>query len=317
LSADFDEFVYGFSAAAKAVTALKDMKIGIIGKLPGMGDVMTDDMAVFRILGPEFIYDSIGSVQRHTAAVTDTEIAAEIEHDRVIFDVDPAITSEQHAYANRLYLGIKRYLAANGYSGYTIQFSELGEDGRFEQLPMLAASKLMADGYGYAAEGDATCAALIAAMRILCGETNFTEMYMMDIPRDAILFCHGGEGNPNVARKGKKPRLIDRPLSEGGLGNPPTTVFTPEPGIATVLSLVHCGGDSFKLVAAHGHVLEKDDLRRIEMPYMFFRPDSGAQVCVTRWLEAGATHHEAVVFGDMRRRLAIFCRLLGVELVEI
>ena len=53
----------------------------------------------------------------------------------------------------------------------------------------------MADGYGYAAEGDATAAMLMAAMLRLCGQAGFSEMYMMDIAREAILLCHAGEGN--------------------------------------------------------------------------------------------------------------------------
>ena len=47
----------------------------------------------------------------------------------------------------------------------------------------------MADGYGYAAEGDATAAMLMAAMLRLCGQAGFSEMYMMDFAREAILYA--------------------------------------------------------------------------------------------------------------------------------
>jgi L-arabinose isomerase len=53
------------------------------------------------------------------------------------------------------------------------------------------------------------------------------------------------------------------------------------------------------------------------MPYLFFRPDSGVQGCVTRWLESGGTHHEAVVQGDRLPRIRQLCRMLGVELIEV
>lgn len=57
-------FVRDFGAAARTAEAMRRMRIGVIGRLPGMGDVVTDDMAVYRALGPEFVYDSIGTVQR-------------------------------------------------------------------------------------------------------------------------------------------------------------------------------------------------------------------------------------------------------------
>jgi L-arabinose isomerase len=48
------------------------------------------------------------------------------------------------------------------------------------------------------------------------------------------------------------------------------------------------------------------------MPYMFFRPVSGVEECVRRWLEEGGTHHEVVVFGDCRRRVEMLCAMLDI-----
>ena len=68
-------FVRDFGAAARTVEAMRRMRIGVIGRLPGMGDVVTDDMAVYRVLGPEFVYDSIGTVRRLCAEADEKEIA--------------------------------------------------------------------------------------------------------------------------------------------------------------------------------------------------------------------------------------------------
>ena len=196
----FARFVADFGHAAQAARRLREMRIGVIGKLPGMGDVITDDMAFYRVVGPELTYDSVGTVQAACASVTPEAIDAVVARDREVFEMDPNLSDESHAYAVKLYLGIKKYLEEQGYDGYTLHFDELGADGRFEQLPLLAASHLMADGYGYAAEGDAMTAALVAAAFPLCGNANFSEMYMMDLQRDAILFCHAGEGNWAIRR---------------------------------------------------------------------------------------------------------------------
>ncbi len=309
-------FLADFGAAAAAAQQLKQMKIGIIGKLAGMGDVITDDMAVYTKLGAEFVYDSIGSVQAFCAAVEEEEIRQRIAYEKTVFTIDPSMGEAQHAEAVRMYLGLRRYLEEHQYAGYTAHFEEFGADGRFSQLPLLAASSLMADGYGYAAEGDASCAMLGAAMHRLCGLSNFSEMYMMDLPRNAILFCHAGEGNWQAARKDKKPFLANRVFGEGGLSNPPTPLFTPQPGPCAVMSLAYLNG-GFRLVYAEGEVLDKCDLTRCDMPYMFFAPKSGVQNCVRAWMEAGGTHHEVVVYGEYKNRIRLFCRLLGIELAEV
>lgn len=310
-------FVSDFAAAAATVQALRRMKIGIIGKLAGMGDVITDDMAVFRKLGPEFVYDSIGTVQRFCAGIPEDAVTARMAEEQTLFDIDPKLPRERHAESVRMYLGLQRYLQENGYAGYTAHFEEFGADGRFAHLPFLAASNLMAEGYGYAAEGDATTAMLTAAMMQLCGQADFSEMYMMDLAREAILLCHAGEGNWAMARTDRKPFLMDRVFNEGGLANPPTPIFTLRPGPAAVMSLVHLGGEHFRLVYAPGEVLDECSLKKIDMPYLFFRPASGVRACVTAWLEQGGTHHETIVLGDHTARVRLLCRLLGVEFVQL
>ena len=310
-------FVADFGAAAQTVKRMKTMRIGIIGKLAGMGDVVTDDMAVYRKLGPEFIYDSIGTVTRFVEQVSEHEIEQRVALERELFTVDPQMPPERHAYAVKLYLGIKRYLEENGYAGYTAHFEEFGADGRYTQLPLLAASNLLADGYGYAAEGDASCAAMVACMHTLCGIANFSEMYMMDLKRDAILLCHAGEGNWKTCRKEHKPFLMDRVFNEGGLSNPPTPIFAPDAGRASLISIVHLGGERFRFVVSHGTLPEQPKLNKIDMPYIFFQPDSGAATLAERWLEAGGTHHETVVYGDYRARIRLLAKMLGVEYLEL
>ncbi len=314
---EFRQFVSDFAHAARTARAMRRMRIGVIGKLPAMGDVFTDDMAIHRDLGPELVYSSIGTVRRFCAAVTPERIEAQLARDREVFEMDPTLTQAVHGEAARMYLGLRDYLEAENLDGYTLHYGECGEDGRFSQLPLLAASNLLADGYGYAAEGDSTAAVLVAAMASLCGQANFSEMYMMDFQREALLLCHQGEGNWRCCRRDRRPYLKNRVLSEGGLSNPPTPIFTPEPGRACVLSLTHVSGRHFRLLCAPGEIVETEELHHVDMPYMFFRPDTGIRACITRWLEQGGTHHEAVVRGDCLPRIRLLCKLLNVELVEL
>ncbi|MEI7616684.1 MAG: arabinose isomerase, partial [Actinomycetota bacterium] len=314
----FVKFVEDFAKAARTHKFMRNLRTAVIGRLSGMGDILTDDMAFYRKIGPEPCHDTIGSVYKFMELVTDDEIKASIQRDNEIFEVDRNLSFESHAYATKEYLGFRKYLESNGFGAFTANFDIFAADGRFKQLPLMAASHLMADGYGYAAEGDYMCAAMVAAAHCIGSvDGNFTEMYTMDFAKNAIIFCHAGEGNWATCRKDMKPRLIDRFLGEGGLENPPTPVFTPQFGPATLMSLASLEGDRFRLVVAKGEILPKSDMHRCDMPYIFFRPDSGIESCIENWVRNAGTHHEVINFGNIAPRWKMLSDMLGIEYVEV
>jgi len=314
----FINFVEDFAKAASTYTFLRSMRVGIISKMAGMNDVLADEMSVLKKIGPEYHHDTIGLVYRLMEETTKEEIDARIEYDKTIFEMDPKLSYESHYEAIKMYFGFKKYLELRNLDAFTAQFDVFAEDGRFKQLPLLAASHLLADGYGYAAEGDSLCAAMVAAANKLGdGNANFTEMYTMDFEKEAIIFCHAGEGNWATHRKDIKPKLIDRYLGEGGLDNPPTPIFTPEVGRTTLTSLAPVCGDHFRLIVAKGEMLPKSDLKKCEMPYFFWKPDCGVAHCVESWVRFGGTHHEVINLGDVGRRWKMLAEMLDVEYVQL
>lgn len=314
----FKEFVLDFGKAAQTYTFLRRMKVGIIGKMEGMNDILADEMSVLKKIGPEYRYDAIGTIARFMKETTNEEINARIAYDKMMFDLDPNLSSESHSEAIRMYFGFKKYLELHKLDAFTAQFDIFAEDGRFKQLPLLAASHLMADGYGYAAEGDSLCAAMVAAAHCIGdGKANFTEMYAMDFRLNAIIFCHAGEGNWATCRKDQRPQIIDRFLGEGGLANPPTPRFTPEPGRATLTSLSPVCGDKFRLLICNGDILPDANMPNNAMPHFFWRPDCGPANCVERWCRYGGTHHEVINLGDVLNRWKMLASMLDIECVEI
>ena len=315
---EFKNWLRDFAKAAQTYTFLRSMKVGIIGKMTGMNDILADDMAILKKIGPEYRYDNIGAVVQFMNTTTKEEIDAVIQRDRKIFDLDPKLTYESHYEAIKMYLGFKKYLEDRDMDAFTAQFDIFKEDGRFKQLPLLAASHLMADGYGYAAEGDSLCASMVATAHCIGNDdANFTEMYAMDFKRNAIIFCHAGEGNWATHRKDVKPQIIDRAFLEGGLENPPTPRFTPEVGRATLTSLAPVSGDKFRLIIAKGDMLPDNNMYNNEMPYFFWRPDCGPAQCVEKWLRYGGTHHEVINLGDISRRWEMLADMLDVECVHV
>ncbi|MGO9477436.1 MAG: L-arabinose isomerase, partial [Limisphaerales bacterium] len=80
--------------------------------------------------------------------------------------------------AARIELGLRTFLKAGNFKGFTTTFEDLHG---LVQLPGLAPQRLMADGYGFAAEGDWKTAALVRAMKVMAsglpGGTSFMEDY--------------------------------------------------------------------------------------------------------------------------------------------
>jgi L-arabinose isomerase len=315
------EFLRAFESwarAAQTVTALKSTKIALFGyPMTGTGDILYDPPALMRAIGPVVVNESLGTLYARMQDITDSQIDDVTKSHADLFDVDPKLPRSSHAYAVRMELALRTILDEKGYRGFSAHFESVGRDGRFEQLPLLAASDLMADGYGYAAEGDTGTAMLMSASQTLIGNAHFSEMYAMDYELDSVLVSHMGEGNWKVARRDRPVRLIDRELGIGGLGNPPTTVFSAEPGVATTADLVPLEGEAFRLVVARGEALDTPELPNVEMPYFHFRPDSGMPPFLDDWLRLGGTHHFVVNLGDHLDRWRLVAELLDIDYQEI
>src|ERR1700729_2552805 len=64
--------------------------------------------------------------------------------------------------AARIEVGLRAFLDQGGFSAFTTNFEDLGG---LKQLPGIAAQRLMADGYGFGAEGDWKTAALLRVLK--------------------------------------------------------------------------------------------------------------------------------------------------------
>ena len=87
-------------------------------------------------------------------------------------------------YGARIELGLRAFLEAGGFKGFTTTFEDLHG---LKQLPGLAPQRLMAAGYGFAGEGDWKTAALVRTMKMIgegqAGGTSFMEDYTYHLTR--------------------------------------------------------------------------------------------------------------------------------------
>jgi L-arabinose isomerase len=307
-----------WARAAAAATAWKRLKVAIFGyAMNEMGDIRVDESALVRSLGPAIIAVAQGDLWRGMQEADPEAVASVIEFENKNFEIDPRLSSEERTDHARMQVAIEEILRNRGFGAYTAHFDAIGEDGRFHRLPLAAASSLMARGFGYAAEGDVLTACLVYAGHVLIGDAHFTEMYAMDFPSDSVLMSHMGEGNWKIARSDRPVRLIKRPLGIGRLADPPTFLFQYQPGPATLATLVSLEGQRFRLVVAEGENLDSQELPALQMPYGQFRPASGVRQCLDGWLTAGGPHHEVMNLGHHAADWQVFCRLTGIEYVQV
>src|SRR5207244_7911804 len=146
-------------------------------------------------------------------------------------------------------LGLRSFLEAGGFGAFTTNFEDLGG---LKQLPGLAVQRLMADGYGFGAEGDWKTAILVGAAKVmgagLPGGASLMEDYTYHLTpgQEKILGAHMLEVCPSLTAS--KPRVEIHPLGIGGKEDPVRLVFDTDAGPGVVVALSDMR-DRFRLVA--------------------------------------------------------------------
>jgi L-arabinose isomerase len=188
-------------------------------------------------------------------------------------------------------LGLRRFLEGGGYGAFTTSFEDLGD---LPQLPGLAVQRLMAEGYGFGAEGDWKTAILVRVASVmgagLPGGASLMEDYTYDlVPGDErILGAHMLEVAPSLTTA--VPRLEVHLLAIGGKDDPVRLVFTADPGPAVVVAMSDLR-DRFRLVANVVENVSAPDLPHLPVGRAVWRPAPDFRTSSACWLAAGAAHH--------------------------
>jgi L-arabinose isomerase len=240
-----------------------------------------------------------------------------------LYDVVPSLRrgGERHQALRdgaAIELGLRSFLEEGGFGAFTDTFEDLGA---LKQLPGLAAQRLMADGYGFGAEGDWKTAILVraaSAMGVgLPGGASLMEDYTYDLVdgQEVILGAHMLEVSPALSKA--RPSLEIHPLSIGGRADPVRLVFTADPGPAVVVALSDLR-DRFRLTANTVEIVEpRAPLPRLPVGRAVWRPEPEFATSATAWLTAGAAHHTVMSTAVGAEAFEDFARIAGIELLTI
>ena len=170
-------------------------------------------------------------------------------------------------------------------------------------LPFYAINRLMAEGMGYAGEGDALRAALMAQLRQLAGMANFTEIYTVDFKRDIMLMSHMQECNPAFARRDRKIKLRHQEFWAPGVAPYCGMYFTLEPGETTLVTLTCDGKGGFRYIAFTGTIQDAELFPNYDRPYWLLHSPNNVSELLDRYSLTGGTHHLVALPGNQIARI--------------
>ncbi len=220
--------------------------------------------------------------------------------------------------AARQELAMRGFLEAGGFGAFTTTFEDL--HGLY-QLPGLACQRLMAQGYGFGAEGDWKTAALVRLGKVMTagrpGGVSFMEDYTYHLVKgqERVLGAHMLEVCPSIAQG--KPSLEVHPLGIGGKADPARLVFDARPGPAVNASLVDVGGRMRLIVAELDVVPPERPMPKLPTARAVWIPRPDFRRGCQAWIEAGGAHHAAFCQAVPAGEWEDLAAMTGLEVIRI
>lgn len=298
---------------ASIIRQLRTSRVGIIGKtFSGMGDFAIPYGEMKRDLGISIIPYDRKTLQAYVENVSLAELDAQYKKDCERFEIDGRLGRSTYDRSTRVALGIHRWIAEDQLSSLTINFMESSASNpALPVMPFVACSDLMAQGIGYAGEGDVLTAAFTGALLSQFPETTFTEMFCPDWEHGSVFLSHMGEYNLSVSSG--KPYLTEKPFPFTDAENPTVAYSTLKEGRATLINLAPFGDGGYGLTIALGTMLHitGENSQRLSVNG-WFRPERDLSGFLEAYSKVGATHHSVLVYGDIMEEMKLVGEFLDI-----
>jgi L-arabinose isomerase len=265
----------------------------------------------------------VGELVEFVKKVTDRQIDQLVQEYSDIYTLAPELLPggrecESLRESARIEVGMRSFLENGGFKAFTTTFEDLYG---LAQLPGLAVQRLMADGYGFGAEGDWKTAALVRAMKVmgagLEGGSSFMEDYTYDFDpvTPKVLGAHMLEVCASLA--GPKPSLEVHPLSIGGKADPARLVFNVQKGPAVNTTLLDMG-DRFRMLVNEVDVIQPEQpLPKLPVARAVWVPRPDLKIAAAAWILAGGAHHTGFSQAITAEYLEDFAGMAGLEFLLI
>jgi L-arabinose isomerase len=310
--------------AAVARHDLRNLKVARLGDNMRQVAVTEGDKVEAQVqFGMEVNGYGVGDLVRQFQEVSDADV------DRLVAEYDGTYTlvdalkpdGERRAalrYSARAELGLRAFLESVGANAFTDTFEDLHG---LEQLPGIAVQRLMADGYGFGAEGDWKTAALVRVVKTMTrgipGGTSFMEDYTYHFHPDGqqVLGAHMLEVCPTLAAE--EPSCEIHPLGIGGKDDPVRLVFTAPPGAAVNVAMIDLGDRFRMLVNEVDAVNPGQPLPQLPVARALWSPRPDLKTAAAAWIYAGGPHHTVFSQAASSEHIEDFAEMIGVECLFI
>jgi L-arabinose isomerase len=255
-------------------------------------------------------------------AVSDSDIISQLDLYRQDYDIAPAVFSDDYALQMlkneaRLEIGMRTFLDKGGFKAFTNCFENLAG---LTGLPGLATQRLMAQGYGYGAEGDWKTSAMVRIMKVMgqgrAGGCSFMEDYTYNFgSRDQVLGAHMLEVCPSIAAA--KPRLEVHRHTIGVKCDVARLLFSAAPGPAINVSPIDLGNRFRILINEVDTVVPPAGTPELPVASALWEPKPNLSVAAAAWIHAGGAHHTVFSQAVTTDMVVDFAEMAGVETVII
>lgn len=320
---DVQEEVGMFSRAALAYHEAKNLKVARFGdNMRQVAVTEGDKVAALETFGFQVDGFGIGDLVDVINEIDEKSVNNLVKVYMSEYEIDGDISNSTFKTAlyneAKIELGLRSFLDTNGYKAFTTTFEDLHG---LPQLPGLAVQRLMADGYGFGAEGDWKTSALLRISKVLAtgkeGGTSFMEDYTYNFSEegDTVLGAHMLEVCPSIADK--KPILRVRPLGIGGKDDPVRLIFKAKTGNALNATLLDMGHRFRLLVNTLKSVEVPHELPLLPVAHVLWRPEPNLKVSAQAWIYAGGAHHSVFSMAVSPKELEILASMWNIEFVLI
>jgi L-arabinose isomerase len=318
----------GWGRAALGLAESRNLKIARFGGMNMREVAVTggDRVEAQIQLGWQINGYGVGDLVGPIAEVSDAEVDGLVKEYEQSYALASSLGrgGERHEslrYAARQEIAMRAFLEAGGFDAFTTTFEDMHG---WKQLPGLACQRLMADGYGFGAEGDWKTAALVRLGKVMTagrpGGVSFMEDYTYHLVKgkERILGAHMLEVCPSIAdRADGKPALEIHPLDIGGMGDPARLVFDARPGPAVNTTLVDMGGRMRMIVAELDVVKAEHPMPKLPTARAVWIPRPDFKRGAQGWIESGGAHHAAFCQAVTAEEWEDFAGMAGLEVIRL
>jgi L-fucose isomerase-like protein len=301
---EVQESLATFVRAVRAIAYLRESAIGVIGMRPdGFQVAGYDELAVKKLFGTEIKNMSLYTLSKVVNAIDEKQVDADMKVQHQIFEIGKEY--EQGARGlSRVYLALKKTVKDYEVQSYAPDCWPEFRDN--DQRPMCPANgRLSAEGIMASCECDVDGSLTMLALHAMQQDTPwFADLVDIRAEHDALLFWHCGNAPHTLAAKKTK---IEKVF--GG----PSQINSMKAGTATVCRINHTRGGGFVIHAGVGTVIESEPL--LKGSNLLIRMNGGNRPFVDSMLSNGIPHHNAIIYGDLRRELREFARLMSIPIV--